>query len=224
MSRVSGPRERDTRQRNPTHRSPVNTRSGVAGDLPVARPSRVIIESVSPSVDDGRFPAKRTVGDIVDVEADVFTEGHDAVAAVVRWRHESELEWRETDMVFVENDRFRGQFVVERLGSYQFTVAGWIDEFNTWLGAVRSRIAAKQDVKLDLLEGVQILEQFVERASGTDRVEVEHLMADISAGTITALDDAELLALMRRLDGRSSSSELTEPRRITVERPRARFS
>ena len=106
MSRVSGQRERDTRQRNPAHLSPVSTRSGVAGDLPVARPSRVIIESVSPSVDEGRFPAKRTVDDIVDVEADVFTEGHDAVAAVVRWRHESELEWREAEMVFVEMTDF----------------------------------------------------------------------------------------------------------------------
>ena len=42
---------------------------------------RVIIEAISPVVDGGRFPAKRTVGDLVRVEADIFTDGHDAIAA-----------------------------------------------------------------------------------------------------------------------------------------------
>ncbi len=44
---------------------------------------RVIIEGVSPEVDAGRFPAKRTVGDLVEVEADIFTDGHDAISAVL---------------------------------------------------------------------------------------------------------------------------------------------
>ena len=42
---------------------------------------RVVIEGITPEVDGGRFPAKRTVGDQVRVEADIFTDGHDAIAA-----------------------------------------------------------------------------------------------------------------------------------------------
>ncbi|HEX2227522.1 MAG TPA: maltotransferase domain-containing protein, partial [Candidatus Binatia bacterium] len=38
---------------------------------------RVVIEAVTPEIDHGRFPAKRTVGDKVVVEADVFADGHD---------------------------------------------------------------------------------------------------------------------------------------------------
>jgi starch synthase (maltosyl-transferring) len=46
-----------------------------------AAPPRVVIENVSPSVDHGRFPVKRVAGETVAVEADVFTDGHDAVCA-----------------------------------------------------------------------------------------------------------------------------------------------
>ena len=45
---------------------------------------RVVIEAVTPEVDAGRFPAKRAVGETVTVEADVFADGHDQVAATLR--------------------------------------------------------------------------------------------------------------------------------------------
>jgi len=49
---------------------------------------RVVVEGVSPVVDGGRFPVKRTVGDHVQVEADIFTDGHDAIAAALLARRE----------------------------------------------------------------------------------------------------------------------------------------
>ena len=49
---------------------------------------RVVIESVTPEVDAGAFPIKRTVGEQVIVEADAFTDGHDAVACVLRYRRD----------------------------------------------------------------------------------------------------------------------------------------
>src|SRR5690242_12477109 len=67
---------------------------------------RVIIEGVSPEVDGGRFAAKRTVGDTVRVEADVFTDGHDSVAAVVLFRHENSASWDEVPMQAIVNDRW----------------------------------------------------------------------------------------------------------------------
>jgi starch synthase (maltosyl-transferring) len=47
---------------------------------------RVIIEAMQPSVDNGRFVAKRVVGEMVEVSADVFAEGHDKIAAAVLYR------------------------------------------------------------------------------------------------------------------------------------------
>ena len=52
--------------------------------------ARVIIEGVTPQVDGGRFPIKRVVGESVAVEADVFTDGHDAVRAELCWRRDTE--------------------------------------------------------------------------------------------------------------------------------------
>jgi len=67
--------------------------------------SRVIIEGITPQVDCGRFPAKRTVGDQVRIEADVFTDGHDAIATSVLARREGSKEWIEIPMKTLVNDR-----------------------------------------------------------------------------------------------------------------------
>jgi hypothetical protein len=55
-------------------------------EAPVAAPSRAVIEDVQPAIDGGRFPVKRTVGETVDVGADVFADGHDKLTAVLRYR------------------------------------------------------------------------------------------------------------------------------------------
>ena len=47
---------------------------------------RVVIERVWPEIDAGRFPIKRTVGEHVTVSADVFADGHDVLAGVVKYR------------------------------------------------------------------------------------------------------------------------------------------
>ena len=83
---------------------------------------RVVIEAVMPEIDAGRFPAKRALGETVTVEADVFADGHDSLAAVLRHRHESATNWTETPMTQLINDRWRGEFPVTDLGRYLFTV------------------------------------------------------------------------------------------------------
>jgi starch synthase (maltosyl-transferring) len=101
---------------------------------------RVVIESVEPAVDGGRFAAKRVVGDRVLVEADCFTDGHDAVAARVLWRRAEETKWHEAPMAFLGNDRWRGSFVAEALGRYRYTVTAWVDQFLSWLHDLERRV------------------------------------------------------------------------------------
>ena len=59
---------------------------------------RVVIESVKPEVDAGRFAIKRSIGESVMVQADVFTDGHDAIACVCLYRRETAHEWSEAPM------------------------------------------------------------------------------------------------------------------------------
>ncbi len=67
-----------------------------------------VIENLRPLIDGGRYPIKRIVGDDLVVEADVFKDGHDVVAAILKWRLVGEPRWHETPMTFVDNDRWRG--------------------------------------------------------------------------------------------------------------------
>mgnify|MGYP006208398621 CR=1 FL=1 len=103
---------------------------------------RVIIEGITPSVDDGRFPAKRVVGDVISVEADIFADGHDLISAVIHCRHQSSKETEEVRMLPLVNDRWTAQFSVDKLGFYYFTVEGWIDHFLTWHRDLRKRVAS----------------------------------------------------------------------------------
>jgi len=189
---------------------------------------RVVIEGVSPAVDNGRFAAKRVVGDRVVVEADCFTDGHDAVAARVLWRREDEPGWREAPMVFLGNDRWRGSFVVEALGPYRYTVTAWVDHFLSWLHDLERRVDP-EDIKIAALVGAELIDGAAKRATGADRKQLADWAARLRAG-----GDAEALKTLgldkalgevaKRYPDRSLA--LTHPVELPlfVDRERARYS
>jgi starch synthase (maltosyl-transferring) len=187
--------------------------------------SRVVIEAVTPQVDYGRFPAKREVGDTVVVEADVFADGHDSIAAVVRHRHESGGEWTESPMTALVNDRWRGSFSVTRLGLHRFTVEGWIDPYRTWARRLAKRVEAKQDVKLEIEIGARLVDAAAERATGTDatrlKAAAEVLRRDGARMAQAARDQLDIL--MDRYADRSESTTYARELTVLVEAQRARF-
>src|SRR5215510_4082475 len=77
--------------------------------------ARAVIENVKPEIDCGRFPAKRTVGETMTVEADIFADGHDALLAVLLHRKERASTWTETPMQPLVNDQWRGTFEVDEV-------------------------------------------------------------------------------------------------------------
>src|SRR5262249_37052141 len=90
--------------------------------IAAADPRRVVIEAISPGLAGGRFPAKRSVGESVEVTADIFADGHDALAAVLRYRGPGDDAWREAPMAAEGNDRWSATFVVEGLGEYEYAL------------------------------------------------------------------------------------------------------
>ncbi|HKQ27133.1 MAG TPA: alpha-1,4-glucan--maltose-1-phosphate maltosyltransferase, partial [Burkholderiales bacterium] len=121
-------------------------------------PARVVIESVRPQVDGGRYPIKRVVGEEVIVEADVFADGHDAIACELLWKFEQESEWRAVPMEFRLNDHWVGAFTVEALGRCQYKVRGWTDPFLTWRRDLAKRRDADQDLSIDFLIGAALID------------------------------------------------------------------
>jgi starch synthase (maltosyl-transferring) len=130
---------------------------------------RVIIEGVKPEVDAGRFPIKRTIGEQVVVQADVFTDGHDAISALLLCRKDRDEDWCEVPMTSLGNDRWQGSFTVTEMGRYIYTVTAWVDPFKGWQLGMGKKVEAEQDVSVDLLIGANLLEEASRRASGVDQ-------------------------------------------------------
>jgi starch synthase (maltosyl-transferring) len=119
--------------------------------------SRVIVENVQPFIDNGLYPAKRTVGEQVEVTADILGDGHDHIRARVLFKKSTESKWHQTEMVHLWNDFWKGTFDTTEKGVYVFKVMAWIDHFDTWYDGFRKKVAANVDVHLELREGVVFL-------------------------------------------------------------------
>jgi Glycosidases len=190
---------------------------------------RVIIEGVSPQIDGGRYPIKRCVGEDVVVEADVFADGHDAVAAVVRFKAESETEWREVEMTAVGNDRWRAAFCVERLGRYRYTVEGWVDHFRSWQRDFDKKVGAEQDVEIDLLVGAELVRTAAERARAAERGMLESWAKELEAADeavgarVEAARDPLRRALAQRYPDRSLATRFERELVVWAEPVRARY-
>ncbi|MGE5357513.1 MAG: maltotransferase domain-containing protein, partial [Bacteroidales bacterium] len=148
---------------------------------PDERPSRVVIEGVKPEVDGGRFPIKRVIGDAVEVGADIFADGHDRLAGVVRYRVADapldagalgqDRDWHEVPVEHVRNDRWSATFHVRALGRYEYTLQAWVDRFASWRDEVGKKFAASQPVHAELLEGAGLVREAAAHAARTGRAD-----------------------------------------------------
>jgi starch synthase (maltosyl-transferring) len=199
-----------------------------ASDPPERR--RVVIANVTPQVDGGRYAVKRVVGDTVRVEADVYAEGHDELTVLLMYRSQSEDKWRPVEMKPGWDARWTGEFSVDTIGNYCFTVMAWPDAFRTWRRDLEKRVAAGQDVQLELVIGANMMrdaaanapsaeaKRLSTRANAIEREDSsQHLRAEI------VLDEAVLPA-MHLYAPRHPLTVYETQQRVFVDRERARFS
>jgi starch synthase (maltosyl-transferring) len=182
-------------------------------------PQRVVIRGVEPELECGRFPIKRVEGENVIVEADIFADGHDSIAAVVRYRHENDEAWSEVSMEELGNDRWRAEFPVQMLGQYIYTISGWIDSFQTWYHDFLKRVAAGQDVTVDLEIGTSLLEAAAERADGDAAQKLKGAATRLQTADVSE----QLAALASAYADRENATHYKELR-VTVDTIKARFS
>jgi starch synthase (maltosyl-transferring) len=189
---------------------------------------RAVIDRVIPEIDCGRFPVKRVVGDRMVVEADVFGDGHDRLACMLGFRHELDRDWSEIPMAALVNDRWRGEFKLERLGRYRYTVTAWVDHFLSWLNEFKRRVDPA-DIASAALVGGKLIAEAANRATQVDA----QLLRDWGKQLIAAQDteeikrialDEEMAAVAQRYPDRRYASVYDKELRIFVDRERARFS
>src|SRR5436189_5316372 len=99
----------------------------------------VVIENLQPLIDGGRYPIKRIVGEDLVVEADIFKDGHDVVAAVLKWRVLGKRPWRETPMIFVDNDRWRGVCTLYDEAVHEYTAGAGTSTLRSWTSDCTTR-------------------------------------------------------------------------------------
>ncbi|MEC4748922.1 alpha-1,4-glucan--maltose-1-phosphate maltosyltransferase [Methylomicrobium sp. Wu6] len=188
---------------------------------------RVVIENVQPATDCGRFPIKRVIGQSVDVEADAFTDGQDALACVLRYRHASETGWREVAMAPLGNDRWRASFQVTELGRYVYTVTAWIDGFFSWRQEFMRRGDAA-DIAMALQAGGELVVEAAARAAGENKLQLQQFAESLrtakpDAGSAAALSE-NLASLMRRHSDRSLATDYPGLLSLWAEPAKARYS
>lgn len=189
---------------------------------------RAVIDAVRPSVDGGRFATKRIEGDEVRIEADCFTEGHDALRVMLRWRAESDKAWREVEMAAAGNDVWTGGFTAGQPGRYFYTVLAWVDAFASWRQEFSRREDA-DDVAIAAQVGALIIGAAASRANGKERKKLadwaERLKGAEAPAAMKALGlDADLAALVARYPDRSFAAGWPQELPLDVGRTRARYS
>jgi len=189
---------------------------------------RAVIDAVLPSVDGGRFAVKRIAGEAVPIEAHCFTDGHDKLRVVMRWKAVGADQQFEVDMRPQANDVWRAEFTPPRAGRYRYTVAAWVDHFESWRSELERR-DDPADLRTALEVGAALIDEAAGRAAGGDAAILAEWSAQLRAAKAAdpaaqkamALDAARAAIVARHSD---SSLAATLSLELVADRKRAGFS
>ena len=190
--------------------------------------SSVTIENVQPVIDCGRYPIKRIVGEDLVVEADIFKDGHDVVAAILKWRV-GKRGWRQTPMMFVDNDRWRGVCTFYDEAIHEYTVEAWTDTFRSWQQEFAKKFEAGiSDLQSEALAGAAIVEAAAGRARDrADSARLREFAEQIEHGANSEIysmaRSGELEALMATYPDRADATQYEPAPRVVVDRTAALF-
>lgn len=193
---------------------------------------RVVIEHVQPAIDGGRYPVKRVVGDMIEVSADIYKDGHDVLAALLKFRMKGEKTWNEVPMTFIGNDEWRASFVVDHNTTYEYTIEAYANIFLSWSDEVHKKRDVASDLTSELLEGLAIIQAGVSRAEGMDKT-LMHEIADQIEKRLNEKrqDDAlryalgeELKSLMLNYPDRTYATEYSKILEVVVDRVKAQYA
>jgi len=195
----------------------------------IRRLDYIIIENVYPELDSGRYPVKREVGDVFEVRADIFKEGHDILSAVLKYRRKRDDDWHEVAMELVDNDRWCGSFALQENTTYIYIIEAFTDVFESWKSKLMIKSQAGEDIAAEILDGLNIIGRAAERASGSDSVALSEILKKLKESRsqkrmINIICGKRLAKLMARCPDKSDASLYDRELEVVVDRLKARFS
>ena len=187
--------------------------------VPTRIMDRVVVTEVAPSTPDRVSAAKGSVGRRLPVGATVFADGHDIVAARVRWRLTGAPGWTDQMLEPLGNDRYETIVVPAVCGPHEFEIDGWVDPHATWRHRVEVKVAAGQDVVLELEEGARLIERELDRLPAALAVEARDAVIALRAGSVAGTS-GDLAAALSALPHRTQTTT-SGPWNLWVDRERA---
>ncbi|WP_102960179.1 alpha-1,4-glucan--maltose-1-phosphate maltosyltransferase [Mangrovicella endophytica] len=196
--------------------------------------SRLAIEGVEPEIDGGRFAVKRAEGEPMLVTADIFSDGHDKIAAALIYGEAGSDSWSEVPFEFIENDRWGAEVTFDKPGPYRYSILAWRDVYATWRDEAKKKRDAGVLTDLELTEGRQLVEKAL--ASGRGSADEQKQLAafdqrlkDLQSradadGQYEAMQSAEAVALLAAAGLRTNLTRYPIDVPVWVDRTAAAFS
>ncbi len=190
---------------------------------------RVFIKNLKPQVEEGKFCAKRGVGEIVEVSADIFADGHDILCGRVVYKKASSKNYKTAALRELYNDIWLGEFKVDQEGDYLFTAEAWIDHFLTWQDGIRKKYVNGQDMETEIRIGINLARESMKRAKGYDKNKIENWIDHVSDNEVTEelMEFCQAPAIGELISSYPDQSRVTryeKELRVHVERKKASFS
>ena len=193
---------------------------------------RVIIEAVEPQIDGGHFPVKRVVGEKLAVSADIYKEGHDKLAALLKVRPVGTATWQESPLQPGDNDRWHGEFTVTSIGRWEYTIEAYAERYLSWVDEIGKKNVPGAQLTSELLEGLAILKKSAALAQGEDRSRMQSIIAAMESalaageqqGAVDLGIGSVMHEMMAKYPDRSEGYQLVPALSVMVNRPITRFA
>ncbi|WP_289068627.1 alpha-1,4-glucan--maltose-1-phosphate maltosyltransferase [uncultured Bifidobacterium sp.] len=226
-----------------------------APTIPVTSPEqfgRIVVMDVTPSAEQGMFPARVELGEPFEVTAQVFIEGRTKVGATAVLRNPRGREMQRAAMTCTNPGLDRWTVMLQagehsdlkpwdedyaavkrQLGEWTVTIEGWEDTYTSWLHDARIKVQVGDDVENALETGAEMLNRWAHTAdahlSARDRKHLEQAAERMSdkerpaSARLAEADNPRIEALHKTHPLRDGISE-SRPQRFKVERPKSSFA
>ncbi|HJQ02201.1 MAG TPA: alpha-1,4-glucan--maltose-1-phosphate maltosyltransferase [Jatrophihabitans sp.] len=180
---------------------------------------RLGLNSIHPVIAQGELPSRAVVGEPVGIEATVFREGHDAVAASVVWRSPAGMEAAFNRMHPIGSglDRWRTEVVADTVGNWSYLIEAWSDPLATWYHAVEVKVDAGQDAD-ELANDLEVGARLFERVAESVDAEADVQLATAIAEDLRRTDSDLQLRITRAMSAEARTLAHDHPVRELVTR------
>lgn len=125
---------------------------------------RFPITSVWPTVDNGRYPAKAFVSEVIEFGAVAFREGHDSLAVeLLLTDPKGKTQRHLLSPGPLGLDQWKTSLQLNIEGVYSFQIAAYDDVIDTWHHNASIKLQAGVDQELMMLEGLKLAQRFAQK-------------------------------------------------------------